>query len=119
MAAPRIALTVYDGDWPADDPDANFKREVAEYSRADPLETLHGLAARTGIPVGALARYALVKWSAEGSEALLALGPRTVARMQRVIAEAEDVDTPEARLDAYEALRAIVSWLAAPLGADE
>ena len=108
-------LEPYRGTWADDDPDANFKREVAEYSRADPLETLQALSARTGIPVAALARYALVKWAAEGSEALLALGPQTVLRMWRVIEEGEAAGTDEARLAAYETLREMVSWLRAPL----
>lgn len=110
-----IVLEPYAGPWAADDPDANFKREVAEYTRVDPIETLAALSGRTGIPVGALARYVLVKWAAEGSEALLALGPRTVERLWRVIAEAEVTGTDEARLAAYDVLRQMVSWLRAPL----
>ena len=110
-----IVLEAYVGPWDADDPDANFKREVAEYTRVDPLETLTALSAGTGIPVGALVRYVLVKWAAEGSEALLALGPRTVERLWGVVAEAEATGTDEARLAAYDVLRQMVSWLRAPL----
>lgn len=110
-----IVLERYAGPWDADDPDANFKREVAEYTRVDPLETLTALSAGTGIPVGALVRYVLVKWTAEGSEALLALGPRTVERLWGVVAEAEATGTDEARLAAYDVLRQMVSWLRAPL----
>lgn len=110
-----IVLEAYAGTWDADDPDANFKREVAEYTRVDPLETLTALSAGTGIPVGALVRYVLVKWAAEGSEALLALGPRTVERLWGVVTEAEATGTDEARLAAYDVLRQMVSWLRAPL----
>lgn len=110
-----IVLEPYTGRWDADDPDANFKREVTEYTRADPLETLTALSTGTGIPVGALVRYVLVKWAAEGSEALLALGPRTVERLWGVIAEAEATGTDDARLAAYDVLRQMVGWLRAPL----
>lgn len=110
-----IDLSPYTGRWDEDDPDANFKREVAEYTRTDPLPTFRTLASNTGIPVGSLIRFALVKWAAEGSEALLALGPRTVERLWRQVEEAERTGTDEARLAAYEALRAMLSWLRVPL----
>lgn len=110
-----VRLERYTGTWPADDPDANFKREVAELTRGDPLTTLETLSANTGVPVGALARYALVKWTAEGSEALLALGPRTVQRMLAQVERAEAAGTDEARLAAYDVLAQMVRWLAAPL----
>lgn len=113
--APRVAAGPWDGSWDDDDPDANLKREVAEYTRADPFETLRGLSDRTGIPVDVLARYVLVKWSAEGSEALLALGPRTVERLWSVVAQAEAAGDEAARLEAYGTLRAMLSWLRAPL----
>lgn len=108
-------LPAWTGEWDDDDPHANFKAEVAEYSRLDPLPTLQGLAALTGIPVPALMRYALVKWSAEGSEALLALGPRAVRRLWDTVASAEAAGTDRARLDAYHQLRQMLSWLRAPL----
>lgn len=110
-----VVLEPYEGSWEDDDPDANFKREVAEYTRADPLETLTSLAVKTGVPVGSLVQYILVKWAAEGSEALLALGPRTVERLWAVMAEAEDTGTDEARLAAYDVVRQMVDWLRAPL----
>jgi hypothetical protein len=110
-----MELERYEVTWEPDDPHANFKREVADYSRADPLPTLETLGDLTGVPVEALARYALVKWTAEGSEALLALGPRTVARMWSVVEAAEAAGTDEARLAAYDQLRQMLSWLRAPL----
>lgn len=103
------------GSWGPDDPDANFKAEVAAYSRADPRPTLEGLSARTGVPVAALARYALVKWGAEGSEALLALGPGTVTRLADAIDAAEATGTDAARLEAYAVVRDLVGWLRAGL----
>ena len=108
-------LSRYDGPWDDDDPDANFKAQVAEYSRNDPLPTLETLSRNTGIPVGALARYILVRWAAEGSETLLALGPRTVERMERIASEAEADGSDEAKLRAFATLRSMLSWLRVPL----
>ena len=62
-------LPPYRDTWPPDDPHANFKAEVANYTTADPLPTLQRLSAGTGIPVECLIRYVLVKWAASGSEA--------------------------------------------------
>jgi hypothetical protein len=110
-----MELEQYTGPWEPDDRDANFKAQVAEYTRNDPLPTLQTLSANTGIPVGALVRFVLVRWAAEGSEALLALGPRMVERLWAVVAEAEQRDTDEARLQAYDQLRQMLSWLRVPL----
>lgn len=110
-----MELEPWSGPWDPSDPDANFKREVAEYTRNDPLPTLERLSENTGIPVGALARYALVKWAAEGSEALLGLGPTTVRRLCAVVEQAEADGGDEARLAAYHTLRQMLSWLQAPL----
>jgi hypothetical protein len=115
----RIADGPWRGAWDDDDPDANFKRDVAERTRTDPMQTLATLSGSTGIPVDALARYALVRWASEGSDALLALGPRTVERMWAVLAEAEEADSDAARLEAYDVLRQMVSWLRAPLASDD
>lgn len=110
-----MELERFTGPWPDDDPDANFKREVAEYTRADPMPTLRQLAEHTGIPLGALIRYVLVKWTAEGSEALLALGPRMIERLWAACEHAEAEATDAARLQAYAQLRAMLSWLRLPL----
>ena len=109
---PTITLAPYRDAWPDDARDANFKAEVACYTSADPLPTLENLSRSTGIPVGCLARYILVKWTASNSEALMAMGPIVLTQMQRQIEQAESANTDEARLRAYEALRQIVSWLA-------
>lgn len=110
-----MELQPFTGAWEPDDPDANFKAQVAEYSRIDPLPTLETLSRNTGIPVGALARYILVRWAAEGSETLMALGPRTVERMHQVVAAAEADGSVEAKLQAFDTVRAMISWLRAPL----
>src|SRR5207249_4755767 len=68
-------LRPYRDTWPADDPHANFKSDVANYTTTDPLPTLERLSAGTGIPVECLIRYVLVKWAASGSDALLAMRP--------------------------------------------
>ncbi|MFO8076010.1 MAG: DUF6027 family protein [Egibacteraceae bacterium] len=113
-----VRLERYIGSWPADDPDANLKAEVAELTRVDPLPALRNLAEATGIPLGALVRYVLVRWASEGSEALLALGPPTVERLWRHVAAAEAAGTDAARLEAYDALRQMLAWLRSPLEHD-
>ena len=113
--APLVRLEAWDGPWPDDDPDANFKADVAAYSLLDPLTTLTTLSRNIDVPLGALCRYVLAKWATGGSEALLELGPSTVRRMAALCAAAEAEGTDAARLAAYEQVRAIVSWLEVPL----
>ena len=110
-----ILLEPYEGSWPPDDRDAGFRRMVAEYSRIDPLPTLEVLSRNKRIPVGALARFVLARYCTSGSDALLEMGPRVVRQMDGVVREAEAVNTDEARLKAYAALKAIVYWLQVPL----
>ncbi len=110
-----ITLEPYRGHWPPDDPDAGFRQLVAEYSAIDPLPTLEELGRRKGVPVGALAAFVLARYAASGSEALLYAGPVVVRQMNDVVRKAEALGTDAARLDAYRALAAIVSWLVAPL----
>ena len=110
-----IELPVWHGTWDDDDPDANFKAEVAAYQAADPLFTLANLSARTGVPVEALIRYVLARWASAGSEGLLELGPSLARRLYQVAADAEGVGTDEARLAAFEQLRQRLSWLVVPL----
>ena len=109
-------LPPYRDTWPPDDPHANFKAEVANYTTADPLPTLQRLSAGTGIPVECLIRYVLVKWAASGSEAMLAMGPIVYEQMRALVDRAESDDTGAARLEAYDALKQIVKWLAAGPG---
>jgi hypothetical protein len=117
----RVDLVSWDGPWDEDDPDANFKSDVALYAHVDPMETIRNLAAAMGLPEGAVAHYVLAKWASAGSGGLLELGPSMVHRLWAVVAEAEEDGTSEARLVAYEQLRQMISWLRLPLiedGAD-
>lgn len=114
---PRVRLAPWTGPWSDEDADSNFKQDVALYARADPLVTLRGLSRRTGIPVGALARYVLARWSSGATGAVLELGPSTVQRMREECARAEQADTDTARLVAYERLRAMISWVGSTLDA--
>jgi hypothetical protein len=113
---PEIRLEAWKGPWPDDDPDANFKAEIASYALVDPLETVSRLAANIDVPVGAIVRYVLARWASAGSEALLHAGPSTIERMWGICERADAAGTPEARLEAYEELRSIISWLRTPLG---
>jgi hypothetical protein len=110
-----IDLVGWSGPWEADDPDGNFKADVALYSRVDPMTTIGRLAAAMGIPEGAVVHYVLAKWASAGSGGLLELGPTMVHRLWAVIEEAESVGTSEARLEAYDQLQQIISWLRLPL----
>lgn len=111
-----MELPPYQDSWDADDPHANFKEEVALYSIVDPLPTLENLSKDTGIPVPALIRYILVKYTASGSDTVLAMTPYALRQMQAHVNKAETADTTEARLKAYEALRQMISWLSAGPG---
>src|SRR5580704_13486247 len=101
----------YRDDWSADDPHANFKAEVACYTAADPLPTLENLSCGTGIPVGCLIRYVLVKWAASASEALLSMDPIVFRQMREHVRRAEETGSQEAKLEAYAALRSMIAWL--------
>ena len=114
---PVIRLEPWTGPVADDDPHANFKREIAAGALVDPLPTLRNLAAYVGLPLDAVCRHALTKWVSAGSEALLELGPSWVERLGEPVARAEAAGTDEARLAAYEELRALLGWLAA--GVDE
>ena len=106
-----IQLYPYTDTWDDQDPHANFKADVAHYTIVDPLPTLEGLSRATGVPVPCLVRYVLVKYAASNSEALMAMGPLVLRQMQTQIDDAENAGTDEARLQAYEALKQIISWL--------
>lgn len=109
---PVVRLVPYRGTWEPDDPDANFRADVALYSQADPLATIRRLGENLDLPVGAVVRYVLARWATGGSEAVLELGPSTVDRMRTAVDEAERAGTDAARLQAYEQLRAMVGWMA-------
>jgi hypothetical protein len=116
-----IELVGWNGPWDSDDPDANFKADVALYSHVDPMATISRLASAMGIPEGAVVHYVLAKWASAGSGGLLELGPSMVHRLWAPLERAETIDTDAARLEAYEQLRQMISWLRLPLvgnGAD-
>ena len=109
-------LYPYTDTWDAADRHANFKAEAALYTVADPLPTLEVLSRETGIPVACLIRYVLVKYAASGADMLLAMGPIVLRQMEALIEKTDAAGTDEARLEAYEALRQMVSWLKAGTG---
>lgn len=111
---PTITLIQWSGPWPDDDPHANFKDDVAAHRVIDPLETIEGLSASIDVPVGALARYVLAKWATGGSEGMLHTGGTTVERMHQLCEDAEAAESDEVRLEVYEQLRQIISWLRVP-----
>jgi hypothetical protein len=98
-----------------DDPDANFKHDLALYAHVDPLATIRTLSENLHVPVGALCQYVLAKWATGGSGGLLELGPTMTRRLNEVCDEAEATGTDEARLAAYEQLRQMLDWLRHPL----
>lgn len=110
-----VTLVGWRGPWAEDDADANFKADLALYANVDPLTTIERLALAIDVPVGALVHYVLAKWASEGSGGLLELGPTMVHRLWAPIEEADNVGTDEARLVAYDQLRAMISWLRIPL----
>jgi len=59
--------------------------------------------------------FVLVRYCTSGSDALLEMGPRVVRQMDEIIKQAEAANTDAARVDAYWALKTIVSWLIVPL----
>lgn len=110
-----LELVGWNGPWDPDDPDANFKADVALYSYVDPMTTVENLAAAMGMPEGAVVHYVLAKWASAGSGGLLELGPTMVHRLWAVAEHAEESGTDIARLEAFEQLRQMISWLRLPL----
>ncbi len=106
-----VAPRPYRQVWPADDPHANFKQEVADYTTHDPMPTLRVLSADTGVPVPDLIRYALVKFTASGADAMMAMTPLVFHQMKSLVDTAEAADTDTARLTAYARLRGMIEWL--------
>jgi hypothetical protein len=106
-----VKLEPYRDSWTEDDRHANFKADVACYTAADPLPTLENLSKGTGIPVGCLVRYVLVKYAASGSDALLSMGPIVFGQMQAHVRRAEEDGSDAAKLRAYAALKEMITWL--------
>lgn len=114
-----ITLEGWTGPWPDDDKDANFKAEIAAYAHLDPLSTIGNLSNSIDVPVGSIVHYILCRWASEGSSGLLELGPRMARRLREPMLVAEEADTDEARLAAYEQVRQMVEWLNVPLDEPE
>ena len=110
-----VTLERWNGPWPDDDPDANFKADVALHARLDPMTTIANLARALDIPAGAIVRYVLGKWATAGSGGLLEIGPTMVHCLWEPIEAAEEAGTDEARLAAYQQLRQMIGWLRLPL----
>jgi hypothetical protein len=114
-----VVLEPWRGPWPPDDPDANFKADVALYANVDPMETVRGLSEHMGIPEGAIVHYVLARYATGGTGGLLELGPSMVHRLWAPIDAAERAGTDAARLAAYDQVRQMISWLRQPLLAVE
>lgn len=112
---PEVRLEPYTGPWPDDDPDANFKADIALYANVDPLTTIENLSRAIDVPVGAIVRYVLAKWATGGSGGLLELGPTMANRLGAVCDRADAADSDAARLAAYAELREMIRWLQYPL----
>jgi Family of unknown function (DUF6027) len=110
-----ITIEGWRGPWPDDDKDTNLKADIALYAHVDPLHTVRGLSDSINVPVGAIVHYVLARWASEGASGLLELGPTLSRRLQAVCADAEAIDSTEARLAAYDQLRQMISWLNYPL----
>jgi hypothetical protein len=117
--ARSVELVPWEGPWSQEDPDANFKADVALYSHVDPMTTVANLAEAIGMPEGAVVWYVLAKWASGGSGGLLELGPSMVHRLWEPIETAEASGTDDARLSAYEQLRQMISWLRLPLAEED
>jgi hypothetical protein len=113
--AHTVRIEGWTGPWADDDPDANFKRDVALYAHTDPLSTLRNLSRAIDVPLSALCHYVLAKWATAGSGGLLELGPTMTRRMAAVCDGAEAAGSDEARLAAYSQLRDMIGWLRHPL----
>jgi hypothetical protein len=113
-----VVLERWVGPWEPDDPDANFKADVALYTLQDPMVTIQGLSAGLNVPVGAIVRYVMARYATSGSGGLLELGPSMVHRLFEPIERAERENTDEARLSAYDQLRQMITWLRLPLVED-
>jgi hypothetical protein len=79
-----------------------FAERVEEAKAQDPLPTFANLSAATGVPVEDLVHFALVRWAAAGSEALMAIEPQAL----------RDLASARQRED-WERVAGIIDWLLA------
>lgn len=111
----QITLEPWSGTWCDDDPNSNFKADVALYSLVDPLVTLRGLSEVTDLPLGSLAHYVLARFATAGSSGMLELGPAMIQRLWEPVARAEESGDDQDRLCAYDQIRELLAWLRGPL----
>lgn len=78
-----------------------FAEQVAAAKLQDPMGTFGNLSAATGIPVGDLLHYALVRWAAAGSEMLMATPPLVLGQLVEA-RQRED----------WDAVGGLIDWLA-------
>ena len=81
-----------------------FARTVEASAAVDPMPAFRNLSAATGVPVDALVHHALVRWTAAGAEALMAVEPQAL----RHLIEARQRED-------WAAVAGIVDWLEAGL----
>ena len=81
---------------------ADFADQVAAARLQDPRPTFERLSEFTGVPVPDLEHYALIKFVAAGSEAILACGPDPLGEL---LAAREAQDWPR--------VAGIIDWIAA------
>ncbi len=110
-AGRKIELRPYDWAYDRTDKDANFKQEVVDYTRADPMPAVDAMCQKLDIPVGAIVRYALAKWANSGASSLLELGPQQARHMSDIVRGAEETGEDKERLKALDSLSEIVSRL--------
>ena len=81
-----------------------FARQAEASLAADPRPTFENLSETTGVPVGVLVHYALVRWASAGAEALLAVEPQVL----------RDLFAARRRED-WAAVAGMIDWLEAGL----
>lgn len=81
---------------------ADFAAQVAAARLQDPAPTLRTLSEVTGVPVDDLRHYALVKFVAAGSEAILACGPDPLREL-----------VAARQAERWDRVAGIIDWIAA------
>lgn len=87
------------GDPDTFDPGGAFRAEVRDSQLLDPMPGLSALAKSLGVPVEQVVHHALVRWSAAGSDALLASPPDLLVAL-RGAADAGDAARVRGIVDA-------------------
>jgi hypothetical protein len=87
------------GDPDTFDPGGAFRAELRDSQLLDPIPGLTALAASLGVPPEQVVHHALVRWSAAGSEALLASPPDLLVAL-RDAADAGDAARVRGIVDA-------------------